>query len=344
VTTLTGYSADEVLAAGSFAPMLTPAARATAANDLAADLLRPAPEDRAAAQRRANTSELEHVRKDGTTVWTEVRASFLLDDDGRRVGIVGATRDISDRKRVEVVLAERTQALERSNGELQHFAYVVSHDLQEPLRTMTSYVQLLARRYRGKLDQGADEFIGFAVDAASRMQGLINDLLEYSRVQTRGKAPVPTDTEALFAIVLANLHAAIDESGAVVTHDPLPSVVADESQLTRVFQNLVGNALKYHPKDRKPVVHVSARRGTAEWIFSVRDNGIGIDPKNFGRLFIMFSRLHTREEFPGTGAGLAICKRIVTRHGGRIWVESEPGEGSTFAFSLPYSAPAETTP
>ena len=198
---------------------------------------------------------------------------------------------------------------------------------------VVSYVELLERRYKGRLDADADEFIAFAVDGGKRMQRLIHDLLAYSRVGTRGKPLVPTDCEEILATTLTNLKIAIDERGALITHDPLPTVNADAVQLTQLFQNLIGNALKFC-REGAPHVHVAARRDGAEWIFSVADNGIGIDPKDFERIFQIFQRLHTREEFPGTGIGLAVCKKIVERHGGRIWVESTPGKGSTFYFSL----------
>ena len=229
---------------------------------------------------------------------------------------------------------EAQEALARSNTELEQFAYVASHDLQEPLRMVTGYVQMLARRYKGQLDADADDFIAFAVDGAQRMSVLINDLLSYSRVTTRGKDFVPTDCEAIMENVLADFQLAIEESGAVVTHDPLPTILADDVQMGRVVQNLVGNAIKYHG-DEPPRVHVSAERQGEEWRFGIRDNGIGIAPEHRERIFIIFQRLHARDEYAGTGIGLAICKKTVERHGGRIWVESEPGQGSTFYFTVP---------
>jgi light-regulated signal transduction histidine kinase (bacteriophytochrome) len=224
--------------------------------------------------------------------------------------------------------------LSRSNEELGQFAYVASHDLQEPLRMVASYTQLLSRRYKGRLDSDADEFIAFAVDGASRMQRLIQDLLEYSRVGTKGRELVDTSSEEALGQALKNLRRAIETSGAVVTHDPLPGVLADDMQLTQLFQNLVGNAIKYQSSGA-PQVHISAaKNGGLKWIFSVKDNGLGIDPQYFERIFGMFQRLHKREEFAGTGIGLAICKKIVERHGGTISVESRPGQGSTFKFVL----------
>jgi light-regulated signal transduction histidine kinase (bacteriophytochrome) len=217
---------------------------------------------------------------------------------------------------------------------LEQFAYVASHDLQEPLRMVGSYTQLLARRYQGRLDKEADEFIGFAVDGVSRMQLLINDLLTYSRVGRRGKEPQPTDSGVVLGRALQNLKLTIEDNKGSVTYDPLPVVMADDRQLEQLFQNLVGNAVKYHG-DEPPRVHISAERSEGWWTFAVKDNGIGIESQYYERIFQVFQRLHTRTEYSGTGIGLAVCTRIVERHGGRIWVESEPGKGSTFKFTLP---------
>ncbi|MCX9010579.1 MAG: ATP-binding protein [Candidatus Methanoperedens sp.] len=234
-------------------------------------------------------------------------------------------------KRVE----EQTAELARSNAELEQFAYIASHDLQEPLRTVSGFTQLLAKRYRGKLDKDADDFISYIVDGATRMQKMIDDLLEYSRVGTRGKPFERTDLEAVFNQVLTNLKVSIEQNGAVLTHDPLPTVMADATQMVQLFQNLISNAIKFRKKDEPPRIHVSAERMGDEWVLSVRDNGIGIAPEFMGRLFQVFARGHASSEYPGTGIGLAICKRIVERHGGRIWAESEPGKGSTFYFTIP---------
>jgi len=242
--------------------------------------------------------------------------------------------DITERKAAEKALKKKTEELARSNKDLEQFAYVASHDLQEPLRMVTSYVQLLAKRYQGKLDTEADEFIDFAADGAVRMWKLINDLLTYSRVGTQGKELSPTDSEAVLALSLNDLKLAIEENGVLVTHDPLPTVMADHSQLGQLFQNLIGNAIKFRSNE-PPRVHLSASRNGNGWTFSVTDNGIGIAAEYSERIFVIFQRLHSRKEYAGTGIGLAICKKIVERHGGRIWMESEVGKGATFYFILP---------
>lgn len=273
------------------------------------------------------------VAKDGREIILEGSASCRF-KDGQPFSTQGIFQDITERKRAEEKLKQTLAELECSNAELQQFAYVASHDLQEPLRMVASYVQLLARRYQGKLDDDADEFINFAVDGAGRMQGLINALLDYSRVGTRGKPFEPTDCEIVLNRALANLQAATIESGAEVDHKPLPTVMADDVQLTQLFQNLIGNAIKFH-NEKPPRVHVSAEKKGQEWVFSVQDNGIGIAPEYAQRIFLIFQRLHDRSEYKGTGIGLAVCKKIVERHGGRIWVDSQPGQGSTFYFTLP---------
>jgi DNA-binding LacI/PurR family transcriptional regulator/signal transduction histidine kinase len=232
-------------------------------------------------------------------------------------------------------LEQAAQELGRSNRELELFAYVASHDLQEPLRMVHSYLQLLERRYKGQLDDDADEFIGFAVDGADRMQTLIMDLLTYSRVGTRGKPFEPTDLGDALEAALANLQVAIEESGARITHDQMPTLSVDATQITQLFQNLVGNAIKFHQQNEPPEIHVGAEHKDSNYVLSVQDNGIGIDSQYFDRIFMIFQRLHTREEYDGTGIGLALCKKIVERHGGSIWVESQPGEGATFSFTIP---------
>ena len=272
--------------------------------------------------------------------------------------------EIAERKRAEEALQkthdelerrvkERTlelelqaQELSRSNAELERFAYVASHDLKEPLRMVTGFTQLLARRYKGKLDDDADEFIGFAVDAAGRMEGLIQDLLTFSRAGSQSKEITAVSAENALDRALRNLKTAIEESGAIITYDPLPTVLANQIQLVQLFQNLIGNAIKFRQKDQPPRVQISAGRrdssaplrteaGRTEWLFTVRDNGIGFDPQYADRIFVVFQRLHTRDEYPGTGVGLAICKKIIESHGGKMWAESQPGKGSAFYFTLP---------
>ncbi|HXN71363.1 MAG TPA: PAS domain S-box protein [Candidatus Acidoferrales bacterium] len=300
------------------------------AERLVADALRSV-ED-ALAQQIGTGIELTARRKDGSEFPIEIMLSPLESAEG--ILVTAAVRDIATRKKAEADLLQKVEELNRSNEELGQFAYIASHDLQEPLRMVASYTQLLSRRYKGKLDADADEFISFAVDGASRMQRLIQDLLTFSRVGTIGRDLKATSSEDAFHRALINLAGSIQLSGAVVTHDPLPNVQADEMQLVQLFQNLVGNAIKYQSPGI-PRVHISAvRNGDKRWMFSVKDNGLGIDPQYFERIFGMFQRLHKREEFEGTGIGLAICKKIVERHGGTISVESQPGQGSTFRFAL----------
>jgi PAS domain S-box-containing protein len=260
-------------------------------------------------------------------------ASLYRNSEGEIQGVFAAARDITVRKEMENEIKQTVEKLKQSNAELEQFAYVASHDLQEPLRMVASYVQLLEQRYKGKIDPEADEFIAYAVDGANRMRGLIDDLLTYSRVSRLGKPFESTDLESTLDVVLKNLQASIAESGAVVTHDKLLMVMADGGQLVQLFQNLIGNAIKFHGEE-PPRVHVSAQVKENEYLFSVHDNGIGIAPEYFDRLFKIFQRLHTREEYPGSGIGLAICKKIVERHGGRIWIESQVGKGSTISFTL----------
>ena len=267
-------------------------------------------------------------RKDGTEIPVEIGLNPIETDEG--LFVLASVVDISARKRAE-------EELRRSNEELERFAYVASHDLQEPLRTVTSYVQLLARRYRDKLDADAAEFIEFAVQGAMRMQRLIEDLLAFSRVGTRAAALVPTDANAALDAALENLKAAAGEAGATLTRGPLPTVLADPVQLGQLFTNLVGNAVKFRGTE-PPRVQIGAERDGTQWVFRVRDNGIGIDPQYFERIFVIFQRLHGRNEYPGTGIGLAVCRKIVERHGGLIWVESEEGGGATFSFTL-FAAP-----
>jgi PAS domain S-box-containing protein len=308
---------------------------------------------------------------DESVSWVSTTKQCLLDRLGNTIGTFGLSRDITARKAAEQALADKAEELARSNRELEQFAYVASHDLQEPLRMIASYTQLLARRYRDKLDKDASEFIGYAVEGATRMQVLINDLLNYSRLGTRGKPFAPTDCDEVLTRALENLKITIEDAKATVTSSQLPEILGDGTQLTQLFQNLVSNAVKFRG-DKPPEVHVSAElksipAGRAspagvscgrslgeqapsegpnpqsaienpqskEWVISVQDNGIGIEPQYFERIFVIFQRLHTREQYPGTGIGLAVCKKIVERHGGRIWVESSPGTGTHFYFTIP---------
>jgi PAS domain S-box-containing protein len=276
--------------------------------------------------------ELIGRHKAGHDFPIEVMLSPLPGPEG--VLLTMAIRDITTRRLADAQLQQTVAELNRSNEELGQFAYIASHDLQEPLRMVASYTQLLSKRYSGKLDADADEFIAFAVDGANRMQRLIQDLLAYSRVGTKGKELVDTSSERALEHAVMNLGRAIEDSGAVVTHDPLPAVLADEGQLVQLFQNLVGNAIKYRNAG-VPRIHISSlKAGQGKRLFSVRDNGLGIEAKYFDKIFGMFQRLHRREEFEGTGIGLAICKKIAERHGGNMTVESALGQGSTFRFAL----------
>jgi light-regulated signal transduction histidine kinase (bacteriophytochrome) len=285
---------------------------------------------------RVTGEEIQFRRKDGQIVTGIFSADvFLLRD---QECILSSITDITDRKRLEDALKLRTDNLARSNAELERFAYVASHDLQEPLRMVASFTQLLARRYAGKLDAKADEYIGYAVDGAKRMQQLIADLLALSRVGTRGGEFRDAPLEDVISDVLLNLGPAIQDSGAAVTHNPLPTVVADRGQMAQLLQNLIGNAVKFRDA-QPPRVHISAVEAEAGWTISMSDNGIGIAPEHAERVFQIFQRLHTRDQYPGTGIGLAVCRKIAERHGGKIWLDSTPGAGTTFHFTLPTRAP-----
>lgn len=283
-----------------------------------------------------HVDHLDTVRlaKDGYPIPVSVTSSPIKDYAGRIVGTSKIIRDITERKRVEQVLRRTTKELARSNQDLEQFAYVASHDLQEPLRMVTGYLQLIDRRYKDKLDKDAQEFIEFAVDGAVRMSRLITDLLDYSRVNTRGKPPEPVPLEDVLKRTLENLRAAIRDSEAEISHDPLPTVQGDTLQLVQLFQNLVANAIKFRSPDRPLRVFIGAKKEDDRWVISVKDNGIGIEQQYAEKIFLIFQRLHSRGEYPGTGIGLAICKRIVERHGGRLWVESQLGQGSTFFFTI----------
>ena len=272
--------------------------------------------------------------RDGSYRWLRWRAHADFE-----AGLIYAiARDITERKRAEDTLRATAAELARSNDELSQFAHVASHDLQEPLRMVASFVHLIGKRYGAVLDDDGKKYIHFAVDGAKRMQALIEDLLALSRVQTRARPPVSTDCAKILRDVMDNLQIAIADAGATVTSDSLPVVMADSTQFAQLFQNLVDNALKF--RGAEPLrIHIGAVRRADEWEFSVRDNGIGIEPKYYDRIFGIFQRLHAFGEFPGTGIGLAVCKKIVERHAGRIWIESEPGGGSVFFFAIPDKKP-----
>jgi PAS domain S-box-containing protein len=279
--------------------------------------------------------ELQRQKPDGTSVWLSISGEPVFDTKKTFRGYRGVGTDITERKGAQEILRAAHDELARSNAELQQFAYVASHDLQEPLRMIGSYTQLLEKRYSDKLDQDAREFMDFIVDGATRMKQLIEDLLAYSRVGTRAKDLRPVQMQAALDKALVNLRAAIDASGAAITHGALPEVHADETQLVQLLQNLIGNAIKFRKKEQPLEIRVGAEDARGEWRLSVSDNGIGIEPQYFERIFMVFQRLHTRDEYAGTGIGLAICKKVVDRHGGRLWIESGLGKGSTFHFTLP---------
>jgi PAS domain S-box-containing protein len=291
-----------------------------------------APEYRAALAGETRSFDLD--THDGTaTYWVQIAP--LHDDVGHIIGGMAISRDITERRHAELALEQRAGELERSNAELEQFAYVASHDLSEPLRMVSSYLQLLRRRYQGKLDADADQFIDFAVDGAGRMRDLIDDLLTYSRAG-RGDGPLgPVDSGALVERVVEAMRTVEDAREARFTIGELPVVLGDEHQLGQLFQNLIGNAVKFVPEDRMPEIEVSAVRERDRWRFEVADNGIGMEPAHAARIFRMFQRLHTRDEYPGTGIGLAIAKKVVERHGGTIWAEPRPEGGSRFRFTLP---------
>jgi PAS domain S-box-containing protein len=318
---LTGYSSDELI--GSDPLQLVIAEDRQLVHDCAVAMLK---------GERETEYEYRIAHKSGDTRWI-MENLVSIEYEGRRAAL-GNYIDITERKRADQELEKTLHELARSNEELGQFAYVASHDLQEPLRMVASFTQLLGRRYKGKLDEDADEFIRYAVDGVNRMQQLINDLLDYSRVGTRGNPMVAVDCNRVAERVLDSLYVRIQENDATIDLQPLPVVTADPVQMEQLLQNLVGNALKYRG-EASPVVRVSASEEDGGWHFEVKDNGIGIDPAYAERIFVIFQRLHGKEEYEGTGIGLAICKKIVDRHGGHIWVESNPEGGSTFHFTLP---------
>jgi light-regulated signal transduction histidine kinase (bacteriophytochrome) len=280
-------------------------------------------------QRRRTQRELDRHREHLEQLVEERTGELARANESLRA-------EIEERAEIQRQLNRTVAELERSNTELEQFAYVASHDLQEPLRMVASYVQLLERRYADKLDDDAREFVAFAVDGATRMKRLINDMLTFSRVGTRARPFKPTDLNAVVDMVLANLKPTIEEQGATVNCEALPTVECDEMQLVQLLQNLVANGIKFRGDD-PPEVNIGVEVGDDEWVLTVRDNGIGIEPQYYKRIFVIFQRLHGKKEYTGTGIGLAVCKKIVERHGGRIWVESEPGKGAAFKFTLPMS-------
>lgn len=280
--------------------------------------------------------ELFASKKCGAEFPVEISLSPIRSQDKTLPGsglVIGIIRDITDRKVHEKELTQANLELARSNKELEEFAYIASHDLQEPLRSIAGACQLLKRRYSDKLDESGQEFIDFAVSGAKRMEALINDLLSYSRVSTKAKEPQLADLNTVLSTVTQNLRSSIGATGASITSDTLPSIAVDQWQITQLFQNIIANALKFRGKD-PPKIHVGALKDGGFWHFSIKDNGIGIDPKYFDRIFEVFKRLHSQDQYPGTGIGLASCKKIVERHGGRIWLESVVGAGTTFHFTI----------
>jgi PAS domain S-box-containing protein len=275
-----------------------------------------------------------HRRSGWEQYYMQVVKAPVFDAHGKIIGTQVIFWDVTARKRAEQALEQTAAELARSNRELEQFAYVASHDLQEPLRMITAYTQLLQRRYKTKLDQEANEFISYAVDGALRMQKLIQDLLAYSRVGSQTRPFEVIETGKALEAAMANLHVAMSDSGAKITQDAMPKVCGDLGQLIQLFQNLLGNAIKFQGSE-SPRIHIGVENKQGDWVFSVRDNGIGIDPQYFRRIFVIFQRLHTHHDYPGTGIGLAVCKKIVERHQGRIWVESQPGHGTIFYFTLP---------
>ena len=330
VECLLGYPENEWI--GQHASIIfTPAERAAEVCDAELQLAR---------ESGSATDIRWHRHKSGTELFAHGFMNAVYDQQGV---VLGYAKILSD----ETVRKQLQDSLTESNTALEQFAYVASHDLQEPLRTMRLYAQLLISRFEGKLDADADQSLDFIVRAAARMGKLVQDLLEYARHTTEVDRPCSAALDEDLETALTQLDAAIQESGATVTHDPLPTLAVDRGQMVRLFQNLIGNAIKYRKPDQPVNVHVSAEQKSEEWVISIRDNGIGFEPKDASIIFTPFQRLHTVGDFPGTGVGLAICRRIVQAQGGRIWAESAPGEGATFSFTLPIQSlevPRHTPP
>ncbi|MGP0090267.1 MAG: sensor histidine kinase [Xanthobacteraceae bacterium] len=322
---LFGYGREELY--GKSIDVLVPKSVRFAHMKHREDFLR-APE----ARRMGVGRDLYGVRKNGTQIPVEIGLNPINTGDG--LMILSAITDITERKRSIQSLAARTDELQRSNADLEQFAYVASHDLQEPLRVVSMYTELLAEHLNGSLDEKAKKYMRYSVDGARHMQRLIKDLLAYARVGSQGSVPVPINSDSVVQSVLDTLKPAIDEAGATIVCDPLPIVSADTAQLAQVFQNLIGNALKFRG-EHAPHIHIGAEHSDGKWVFRVKDNGIGIDKEYSDRLFQMFQRLHERGRYEGSGIGLAIAKKIVERHGGRIWFDSEPEDGATFYFTMP---------
>lgn len=292
------------------------------------------------AQARGCATDIRwHRRKNGTEFFANGFMNALYDEQGVLIGYSKVMSDETARKQLQDSLTE-------SNTALEQFAYVASHDLQEPLRTMRAFAELLAKKYQRKLDTDADKYLSFIVSAAARMGALIHDLLEYARATTEDERPSSVALDEDLEAALTHLDLAIQESGAIITHDPMPILPVDRGQIVRLFQNLIGNAVKYRKPNQQVKVHISAEPKGTEWLISIRDNGIGFDPNCASTIFEPFKRLHTAEEYPGTGVGLAVCRRIVQAQGGRIWAESVPGEGTVFSFTLPMESlrPLKHTP
>jgi PAS domain S-box-containing protein len=315
---LLGYKEDEWL--GQHASIIfTP-------EDMAMEVC--AAEMRKAAESGTATDIRWHRHKDGTEFFGNGFLRAIRNGEGVRTGYAKIMSDETARKRLQDSLTE-------SNAALEQFAYVASHDLQEPLRTMGAYTQLLVQKYRGKFDPDAEQILDFIQKASMRMSNLVRDLLAYARLTTEDDRPCSVAIDDDLEAALSHLRQAIEESGATVTHEPMPTLRVDRGQMVRLFQNLIGNAIKYRRPEEAAKIHITATQRGAEWVFAISDNGIGFDPKYAATIFAPFKRLHSADAYPGTGVGLAICKRIVQAHGGRIWAESELGKGSTFWFTLP---------